>query len=59
MYVYIESEKGLFTAGFYAPNGEWKSESDHETRRSAVRRVIQLNGGHLEDDAFPGRENIV
>jgi hypothetical protein len=30
MYVYLRSEPQLWTVGFYAPNGEWVSESDYE-----------------------------
>lgn len=45
MYVYKQSEPGLFTVGFYAPNGEWIPESDHDTTESAASRVHYLNGG--------------
>jgi len=45
MYVYIESEPGLWTVGFFMPTGEWVSESDHCIRENAVERVIKLNGG--------------
>ena len=45
MYVFIESEPGLWTVGFYDPtNGKWKSESDHNDREEAARRVAWLNG---------------
>lgn len=44
MYVYIESEPGLWTVGFYRPNGTWVSESDHDGREAAARRVAYLNG---------------
>ena len=27
-YVYIRSEPGLWTVGFYKPDGTWKPESD-------------------------------
>jgi len=46
MYVYIESEKGLYTVGFYDPTGEWHPESDHETTEEAAKRVAWLNGGN-------------
>ncbi len=44
MYVYIKSEMGLWTVGFYTPSGEWEPESDHDDRESAARRVAWLNG---------------
>jgi hypothetical protein len=48
MYVYIESEKGLWTVGFYSPDGKWHPESDHETSKGAGERVHYLNGACLE-----------
>jgi len=45
MYVYIKSEPGLFTVGFYSPEGKWNPESDHEKEEAAVERVHYLNGG--------------
>ena len=45
MYVYIQSEPGLWTVGFYAPNGNWVAESDHESKEDAAARVSYLNGG--------------
>lgn len=45
MYVYIQSEPQLWTVGFYHPGGEWESESDHEFREDAAKRVHYLNGG--------------
>ena len=50
MYVYIESERGVWTVGFYNPKGVWHPESDHEDRESAAERVHYLNGG--------GRKNV-
>lgn len=44
-WIYIQSEPSLFTVGFYKPNGEWESESDHVTREQAANRVHYLNGG--------------
>jgi len=44
MYVYIRSEKYLWTVGFYAPDGKWYPESDHGTTGSAAKRVNYLNG---------------
>ena len=44
-WVYIETEPGVFTVGFYDPSGEWHSDSDHATRKAAASRVNYLNGG--------------
>ncbi len=44
MYVYIRSEPGLYTVGFYDPAGKWQPESDHESRDEAAKRVAWLNG---------------
>lgn len=45
MYVYIQSEPGLWTVGFYNPKGEWVPESDHDNKENAAERVAHLNGG--------------
>lgn len=44
-WVYVQSEPGLFTVGFYSPDGKWHSDSDHRTRTEATERVHWLNGG--------------
>jgi hypothetical protein len=44
MYVYINSEPGLWTVGFYSPDGEWHAESDHSSIELAAERVHYLNG---------------
>jgi len=44
-YVYIESEPGLWTVGFYNPSGGWEPESDHTSKNDAAERVAWLNGG--------------
>lgn len=44
-YVYHESEPSLWTVGFYDAHGKWVSESDHDSREGAARRVHYLNGG--------------
>jgi hypothetical protein len=46
MYVYIESEPGLYTVGFYTPQGQWEPESDYSSREEARRAVHFLNGGN-------------
>ena len=50
MYVYIQSEPGLWTVGFYTPDGQWKPESDHGSPEEAAKRVHYLNGGRLDDE---------
>ena len=47
-YVYIRSETGLFTVGFYRPGGEFETDSDHTDRASARELVHYLNGGEKE-----------
>jgi len=47
MYVYIESEAGLWTVGFYDPIGKWHPESDHDSKVKAAARVHYLSGGNL------------
>ncbi len=44
MYVYINSEPGLWTVGFYRPDGKWEPESDHDNKEAAAERVAWLNG---------------
>jgi len=43
-YVYQSFEKGLWTVGFYDPQGNWHPESDHETPDRAAARVAYLHG---------------
>jgi len=45
MWVYIKSEPGLWTVGFYDPKGNWHGDSDHDNREDAANRVHFLNGG--------------
>lgn len=52
MYVYVKTEPGLWTVGFYNPRGDWVSESDHGSKNEAAARVSYLNGG-LSNDAPP------
>jgi len=44
MYVYIKSEKHLWTVGFYNPDGKFIAESDHDSSEEASQRVHWLNG---------------
>lgn len=48
MYVYIQSERSLYTVGFYGPDGKWHPESDHASTEAAAARVHYLNGGKGE-----------
>lgn len=48
-WVYKKTEPGLWTVGFYAPDGEWEPESDHRSSDAAADRVHWLNGGQLAD----------
>ena len=48
MWVYIQSEPGLYTVGFYSPDGEWHTDSDHNTKSAAAARIHYLNGGEDE-----------
>lgn len=43
-YVYIRSEPGLWTVGFFDPNGKWHPESDFNIQEEAAKRVAWLNG---------------
>jgi len=47
MYVYVESEPGLFTVGFYDPSGKWHSDKDYSEREKAAHRVAYLNGANV------------
>jgi hypothetical protein len=55
MWVYIKSEPGLYTVGFYSPEGKWHADSDYSDREEAVARVRHLNGGA---DAPPKRKSL-
>jgi len=48
-WVYLRSEPNLWTVGFYAPDGKWNPESDHNVQEEAARRVAWLNGGAVAD----------
>lgn len=58
MYVYIESEPGLWTVGFYSPDGMWNPESDHGTREEAADRVAYLNGSFRAVPYAPNRNRV-
>lgn len=48
MYVYIRTEPGVWTVGFYKPNGTWEAESDYDNREDAAKRVAYLNGSQAD-----------
>jgi hypothetical protein len=57
MYVYKQTEFSpyqLYTVGFFDPSGEWISESDHENKEDAARRVAWLNGSKAEEPQEQG-----
>lgn len=45
-YVYVNSEPGLWTVGFYDPSGQWHPDGDCDVRDDAANRVHFLNGGN-------------
>ena len=57
MYCYTQSEIGLWVVGFYDPEGEWHTDSDHAGPEAAARRVAWLNGrGGVNDDLLTACE---
>lgn len=46
-WVIIEPEPGVYTTGFYAPDGMWHPDRDYATREKAAARVSYLNGGRI------------
>lgn len=46
IWVYIMTEPGVYTVGFYDPSGQFHSDSVHHHREYAAARVHYLNGGH-------------
>lgn len=54
MYVYIQSEPGLYTVGHYDPAGQWIAESDHDSIPAAAARVAELNGAGAAEPEAPG-----
>jgi hypothetical protein len=49
-WVYLNSEPGLYTVGFYDPQGKWQPDSDYLTQDEAARRVHYLNGGAVSKE---------
>lgn len=58
MYVYIQSQPGIYTVGFYSPDGKWHPDTDHEDREKAAERVAWLNGGQSPHDS-PMRHSYI
>lgn len=54
VWVYISSEPGLWTVGFYRPDGKRESESDHQSRKNVAHRARRLNGGSAGSGCFSG-----
>lgn len=48
-WVYVTSEPGLLTVGFYDPNGKWHPDSDFTDRKEASDRCAYLNGEMSHD----------
>ena len=48
MYVYINSDVGMWTVGHYDPaTKEWVAEGDYDSPEQAADRVAWLNGSGL------------
>lgn len=45
MWIYIESERGLYTTGFYDPEGKFQGDRDFDNKEDAAARCNYLNGG--------------
>ena len=58
MYYYKKSEPGLYTVGTNNEKGQWESESDHESRDEAAKRVAFLNGGSNDSDMEEWRKEF-
>jgi len=50
MFVYIQSEPGLWTVGHYDPKGHWIAESDWDSAEKAAAHCHYLNGGNDDPD---------
>lgn len=43
-WLYIESEPGLYTVGYYDQKNKWHPISDHESEREALAKIRHLHG---------------
>jgi hypothetical protein len=48
-WVYQQTEPGLYTVGYFTPDGQWLTDGDFSTRKEAADRVHYLNGGNPYD----------
>lgn len=58
MWVYIQTEPGLFTVGFFDPENKWHGDSDG-TQKECAERVHYLNGGGDEGKLAVAVEALV
>jgi len=58
MWVYIQSEPGVYTVGFSTPGGVWNTDSDHTEREAAAKRVNYLNGG-IDGEVIRNLESLL
>lgn len=47
MYVYLKTNYGVWTVGFYDPKGKWHPESEEYSPQQAAKRVAWLNGKQI------------
>ncbi|MGL4177515.1 MAG: hypothetical protein ACRCSN_15725 [Dermatophilaceae bacterium] len=43
-WMYLDTDPGVWTVGFYTPTGQWITDSDHDTPDAAADRCHYLNG---------------
>jgi hypothetical protein len=55
-WVYRNSQPGLWTVGFFRPDGVWEPESDHSSAEKAAERVHYLNGGQVFPNGRTARQ---
>jgi len=48
MWVYERTEPGVYTVGYYDPDGKWHTDADYATREEAAKMVHYLNGGKYD-----------
>jgi len=44
MWVYIKTERGIWTVGYWSPDRQWHPDGDYPTQEEAALRVHWLNG---------------
>lgn len=47
-WVYVRTEPGVWTVGFFDPKGEWHVDADFPSSEKAAERVHYLNGGKAQ-----------